>query len=76
MDSIYIFKYHVAWADESKITGGEGFVFAADYRAACEELKKMYGSYISKLYIKKVGAPNCYVLETKENGKEMTDRWY
>ena len=75
MDTVYIYKYHIAWADEGKLTG-EGFVFAADYSAACEELKKMYGPYISKLYLKKVGAPNCYVFETKENGKEVTDRWY
>ena len=75
MDNIYIFKYHVAWEDETKGTG-EGFVFAANYGAACEELKKMYGSYITKIYMKKVGNPDCYVFETKADGKEVTDRWY
>lgn len=75
MDNIYIYKYHVAWEDEVKGTG-EGFVFAADFDTAYEELKKMYGSYITKLYMKKVGAPDCYVFETRADGKEVTDRWY
>ena len=75
MDNIYIYKYHVAWEDEVKGTG-EGFVFATDYSAACEELKKMYGPYITKLYLKEVGEPDCYVFETKEDGKEVKDRWY
>ena len=76
MDNIYIYKYHIAWENEynDKRTC-EGFAFAADYSTACEELKKMYGPYIYKLYLKEVGAPNCYVFETKENGKEVTDRW-
>ncbi len=80
MDRIYIYKYHVAWEDETKIFNnkgtGEGFVFAADYSTVCEELKKMYGSYITKLYIKEAGEPDCYVFETKADGKEVTDRWY
>lgn len=77
MDNIYIYKYHVAWENEyeDKRTG-EGFVFADDYSAACKELRKMYGPYIHKLYLKEAGVPNCYVFETKENGKEVTDRWY
>jgi len=75
MDNIYIYKYHVAWEDKVKGTG-EGFIFATDYSAACEELKKMYGPYITKLYMKEAGQPNCYVFETKEDGKEVTDRWY
>lgn len=75
MDNIYIYKYHVAWEDEVKGTG-EGFVFADDFSAAYEELKKMYGPYITKLYMKEVGAPDCYVFETKADGKEVKDRWY
>lgn len=77
MDSIYIYKYHVAWDDEREDKGaGEGFVLAANYSAACEELKKMYGPCITKLYLKEVGNPDCYVFETKVDGKEVTDRWY
>ena len=75
MDRIYIYKYHVAWEEDAKGTG-EGFVFATGYNAACEELKKMYGPYITKLYLKEVGEPDCYVFETKEDGKEVKDRWY
>ena len=75
MDSIYIYKYHVAWIDGVQKTG-KGYVFAPDYSTACEELRKMYGPYITKLYMKEIGEPNCYVFETKENGKEVTDRWY
>lgn len=75
MDNIYIYKYHVAWEDEVKGTG-EGFVFADDFSTACEELKKMYGPYITKLYMKEAGEPDCYVFETKADGKEVTDRWY
>lgn len=75
MDNIYIYKYHIAWEDEDK-GAGEGFVFATDFSAACEELKKMYGPYITKLYLKEAGLSDCYVFETKVNGKEVTDRWY
>lgn len=75
MDGIYLYKYHVAWEDEIKGTG-EGFVLAADYGAACEELKKLYGPYITKLYLKALGAPDCYVIEMKADGKEVTNRWY
>ena len=75
MDNIYIYKYHVAWEDEVKGTG-EGFVFATDFSAACEELKKMYGPYITKLYMKEAGQSDCYVFETRADGKEVTDRWY
>lgn len=77
MDNIYIYKYHVAWEDGYEDKGtGEGFVFADDFSAACEELKKMYGPYITKLYIKEAGQPDCYVFETRADGKEVTDRWY
>ena len=77
MEGIYIYKYHVAWEDEREDKGtGEGFVFAANFSAACEELKKMYGLYITKLYMKIVGQPDCYVFETKADGKEVEDRWY
>lgn len=75
MNTVYIYKYHLVWMDDIKRTG-EGYVFASDYSVACEELRKMYGPYINKLYLKEVGAPNCYVFETKENGKEIADRWY
>ena len=75
MNTVYIYKYHLVWMDDVKRTG-EGYVFASDYSIACEELRKMYGPYINKLYLKEVGTPNCYVFETKENGKEVTDRWY
>ena len=74
MNNIYIYKYHVACEGAVKGTG-EGFVFATDFGAACEELKKMYGPYIIKLYMKEVGAPDCYVFVTKEDGEEVTDRW-
>ena len=78
MGTIYLYKYHVAWeeAGEESAKTGEGFVLAADYSAACEELKKMYGPCITKLYLKEVGNPDCYIFETKVNGKEVTDRWY
>lgn len=78
MDNIYLYKYHVAWEDEAEDSKeiAEGFVFATDYATACEELKKMYGPYIIKLYMKEAGQPNCYVFETKADGKEVTDRWY
>ena len=75
MNNIYIFKYHVACEDTVQGTG-EGFVFATDYSTACEELRKMYGPYITKLYMKEAGRPDCYVFETKTNGEEVTDRWY
>ena len=75
MDNIYTYKYHVAWEDEREEGTGEGFVFATDYSAACEELKKMYGSYITKLYLKEVSEPDCYVFETKADGKEVTGKW-
>lgn len=82
MKGIYLYKYHVAWEEEvmgtgeTRVSTGQGFVFAADYSAACEELKKMYGQYITKLYMKEAGMPDCYVFETKADGKEVTDRWY
>ena len=78
MNNIYIYKYHVAWEEayEDNKKTGEGFVFADDFSTACEELKEMYGPYITKLYMKEAGAPGCYVFETKEDGKEITDRWY
>ena len=77
MDNIYIYKYHVAWVNTYEDKGtGEGFVFAANFSTACEELKKMYGSIITKLYMKEVCQPDCYVFETKADGKEVTDRWY
>ena len=77
MDNIYIYKYHVAWVNTYEDKGtGEGFVFAANFSTACEELKKMYGSIITKLYMKDLGQPDCYVFETKADGKEVKDRWY
>ena len=77
MSTIYLYKYHVAYKNEheDKETS-EGFVFATDYSTACEELRKMYGPYITKLYMKEAGRPDCYVFETKTNGEEVTDRWY
>ena len=69
MNTVYIYKYHLVWMDDVKRTG-EGYVLASDYSVACEELRKMYGPYINKLYLKGVGA----VFETKENGKEIADR--
>ena len=75
MDNIYIFKYHITWEAETKGTG-EGFVFAADFDTAYGELKKMYGPYIAKIDMEKVGEPDCYVFETKADGKEVKDRWY